>query len=252
LLISYGNTPADATSISTTSTAAWNTRAQVVMEGAGAHVDMAVDRFDNVHLAFYDVFNGGLYYAYIPGTAFTRTTSTNSTTANGQGAQILSANIAVVKVDTYLSAGTKLMINVREEFNGDTAPTANTVIRPYISYFHASFNETRNSVRVAWPVNYIRSLTDVKPGTDAVDRFTGNWEVMTVPAANLPLGEFFICNGVPRTNGNWTPPSGANQLIGFNNGDNTQTGSLVHRSILVGYMTDTRYEGASLKYHIWQ
>jgi len=239
LLISYGNVNAHGTS--GTSTAAWQGRATVVQAGAGTHVDMAVDRADNVHLAYYDVFNGGLFYAYIPVSGFTSATS-DSTLTKVSG-------ITPVKVDTYLSAGTKIMINIREQGTGNYVP--------YISYLHSSFSDTKNSIRTAWPViastgvvKPHNSIANVLPGTDGNDRFTGNWEVMTVPVENVPLVDYFIANGVPRTSDNWVTPTGTGALsaAGFTNGNNSAN---INRTILVGYMTDNRYEGAVLKRDLW-
>ena len=242
LLVSYGNRPADATSISTTPIASWQGRATIVQEGAGAHVDMAVDGANNVHLAYYDVDNGGLYYAFIPSGGIPRVTNTST-------AQITS--IEKAKVDTYLAAGTKLMINVRNETGA--ADAAKRGYRPYISYFHASFAETRNAIRVAWLDTTVNTSGKfaVLSGTDENDRFLGNWEVMTIPARNVPTSGYFVTNGVPTANTNWVPPTGTNAMSGYWTTSNTQTNSRINRSILVGYMADTWYEGAMLKKDIW-
>ena len=204
------------TSIVTTTTTQWQDNAMEVAAFAGTHVDMAVDQDDNVHLAYYDVQNGGLYYALIPPT--------------GTGNDIIpdKNKIRTARVDTYLSAGTKLMLNVRRE-------AARNV--PYISYYHASFAETRNAIRVAWRTDF--SAPAVPPdGTYADDSFTGAWEVMTVPVQTLPLADEFICNGVPTgTSTAWAPAPAANSLRGRD----------ISKSILVGYMTEKWYEGAVLK-----
>lgn len=227
LLISYGNYGTTAV----TPHATWQGRATVVDNGVGAHVDMAVDEDNNVHLAYYDMLNGGLYYAYIPNSGFGAYASGN--------ANATVTGIQKFKVDTYLSAGTKIMINVRKE------GTRNV---PYISYLHASFAETANSIRVAWPVT-----STVAAGSDANDRLTGNWEVMTVPVANVPVTDYIIANGVPKTNTGWVQPTGTNVLnaAGYTNGTGNVANSNVHKTILVGYMTDENYEGAVLKKDIW-
>ena len=237
LLISYGN----ASYTSVTATSDWQNRATVVQQGVGTHVDMAVDGGNNVHLAYYDVLNGGLYYAYIPNSGFpVRTGSGGSKDVTG---------IRTVKVDTFLSAGTKIMINIREQGTGNYVP--------YITYLHSSFAETLNSVRAAWPVTASTGVVkghntanDVLAGTDANDRFLGNWEVMTVPVENVPSVDYFIANGVPRTSTGWVTPSGTDAL---NAGTytNNDTSAHINRTILVGYMTDNRYEGAVLKKDLW-
>ncbi|GBU28466.1 hypothetical protein R84B8_02025 [Treponema sp. R8-4-B8] len=210
LYLSYGSgTPStngyndsNNTSRVVTTQTQWQDNAFVVDTGKGAHVDMAVDSSNNVHLAYYDLNNGGVYYALITNITSSPTALTNPRT------------VTTVKVDTFLSAGTKLMINVR----GTT---------PYITYFHGSFTETKNSIRVAW-----QKSSTLSAGTDGSDMFTGKWEVMTVPVANVPVSNEFICNGVPST--------------GTISGTGLTTTNITN-SILVGYQTNVNYEGAILK-----
>jgi len=215
-----GNTVQVTNNSAITNANVWQQRAVIVQRYAGSHVDLVVDGGDNIHLAYYDVRNGGLHYAYIP---YNTTTARPDTTA-----------IRTAKVDTYLSAGTKIMINIRQE-------TRNSVQQyvPYISYYHGSYSETLHSVRVAWPKHQISS-TKLLSGTDANDRFTEDWEVMTVPAGRVPLSDVYISNGVPAANTNWNTnlPAGSDL-----------TYADIHQSILVGYMTDNWYEGAALKYN---
>jgi len=199
--------------IVSTSTADWQNNARVVQSFAGTHVDMVVDAENNIHLAYYDVRNGGLYYAYIP------------VKGAGTGAIPDTNRIITARVDTYLSAGTKLMLNVRQEHGRYV---------PYISYYHASFAETRNSIRVAWQKNPV-----LQNGTNADDSFTGAWEVMTVPTGTVPLSDEFVTNGVPTSSSTvWAPTNG------------TLRGRDLSRSILVGYMTTEWYEGAVLKHEL--
>jgi len=204
----------------------WQGNAVKIADYAGTHVDLAVDGADNIHLAYYDVRNGGLYYAYIPAL------DANSTIARPD---TNTANIQRARVDTYLSAGTKLMLNVRKE--GDL-PNGNSKYVPYISYFHASFAETKNSIRIAWRKDFAGKDFN---GTDLNDRFTGAWEVMTVPVETVPLSDEFICHGVP-TASNWLVP---------NNGSTLHYNKNVNKTMLVGYMTTDWYEGAILKDEVW-
>ena len=225
LVFSYGDTAANnATSTST----AWQSRAVIIQKAAGTHVDLAVDGSNNIHLAYYDVFNGGLWYAYIP---------------NGTGANAGTPDVAsrqTIRVDTYLSSGTKIMLNVREEGTGNYVP--------YITYLNASFAETRNAVRVAWRKDFTvnpNAAGDLDPesnaqrtirhGTNEDDSFTGAWEVMTVPSQNIPLSEYLICNGVP-TSTTWNYTS-----TGLTYNTN------ILNTIILGYMTGSNYEGAILK-----
>jgi len=245
LVISYGTVPAapaTETTTATTSTVTWQARATVVQSNAGPFVDMAVDAGNNVHLAYYDN-NGGLCYAYIPATGFTLyTTSGTAGTAKVSG-------IKTYRVDTFLSAGLKIMINVREE-NGTNVP--------YISYYHGAFPETKFTVRTAWPVLFTGGVAS-GDGTDELDFFTGNWEVMTVPVENTPLNasaynELIIANGVPKTSDNWVELSntatGTTRRLSAYNYTYTNNKN-VHRTILVGYMTLNHYEGAILKKNLW-
>jgi len=213
LVLTWGGTvpAANATSYPVTN---WQTNANIVHRLAGSHVDMVIDEDNNVHLAYYDVLNGGLYYALIPvsGTGDARVPDINKK--------------QVVKVDTYLSAGTRIMLNVRKEGKRNV---------PYISYFHASFDETRNSIRVAW-----QNTTALAAGSDENDRLTGAWEVMTVPTNAVPASNQIISSGVPST-GTITGTAG---LEGYN-GDN------ITRTMIVGYLTSNNYEGAILKYDIY-
>jgi hypothetical protein len=60
-----------------------------------------------------------------------------------------------------------------------------------------------------------------------LDDYTGSWEAMTVPTANVPI-EDFICNGVP-TSGT------------------TSWSASITNSVVVTYMTDKAYERAYIK-----
>jgi len=246
LVFSYGSGKATGTAHSVTSTSAntaivitdkgtsttpaantWQGNAVVIDTNKGTHVDMAVDGADNVHLAYYDPANGGLYYAYIPASGAVGDEIPNTTA------------IQKVPVDTYLAVGTKIMINVRQE-------GLNYV--PYITYFHGSFTETKNSIRVAWRKDF--SSGTVPHGTNTDNTFTGKWEVMTVPASGVPVAGEFICNGVPTASTSWTDPNnGQNNGIGaLSRGPTTPTDLRVDlsKSIVVGYMTNQYYEGAML------
>jgi hypothetical protein len=233
----------NATSRVATQQSEWQGNAVVVDTFKGAHVDLAVDAANNVHLAYYDVGNGGLYYAFIP--------ALNPAAIN---ARPDTANIQKVKVDTYLSAGTKIMINVRTETHGGV-----TRYVPYISYAHASFAETRNSIRIAWRTNFTTPAT-VPAGTDINDRFTGDWEVMTVPVGGVNTGnqvipdiEHFVCNGVStaRTGWNAAMATTGNLLRGYYVGGTAAGNNRINNTVMVTYMTDRWYEGAVLKHNLW-
>lgn len=166
----------------------WQTNAKVLDDSyAGWYVDMTVDVNDGIHIAYYNIGKGDLKYAYL--------SSYNATPQ-------------VVTVESYLSTGTNITINTRKEGSN---------IVPYLSYYHAASAQTPNAVRIAWRKDF-SSLTDGVID----DKFTGSWEVMTVPASNIPI-EAQICNGVP-TSGSY------------------------NSTVVLGYMSDQGYEKAYIKY----
>ena len=239
LVLSHGSSApgATATSLNTT-TAQWQANARIVhgpgagngrpTSPAGSHVDMVIDANNYIHLAYFDVLNGGLYYALIP--------------PSGAGADLI-PNVAaatIVRVDTFLSAGTRIMLNVRRETH------AGGIERdvPYISYFHSSFDETRSSVRVAWQRTF-----PLAPGSDANDRLTGAWEVMTVPVNNVPASGQIIANGVPSSGTLSGTVAGDANLLGTTWPGTTGTNNIT-RTMLVAYLTTHNFEGAILRYDI--
>jgi len=202
----------------------WQDNAVNIKDYAGTHVDMVVDGANGVHLAYVDARNGGLWYTYI---ANATSPGTNTT----------------VRVDTYLSAGTKLMLNVREQGTGNYVP--------YITYIHNAFAETKNSVRVAW--RNTTTTANVLHGTNEDHTFTGDWEVMTMPAENVPLTDEFVSNGVPTGTSDWTAPTAAYSTLRTHTATvgGTAGQNILRRSILVGYRTANHYEGAVLKHVLW-
>lgn len=147
----------------------WQTNARLIDDDfAGWYVDLAVDKNNGIHIAYYSSSKGDLKYAYLP--------SYNGTPT-------------VVTVDSYLSVGTQISISTREE---------NGKIVPYISYFQSAFTQTPSSVRVAWR----NDLTGTVKDGAKDELFTGNWEVMTIPMKGIIPKDETICNGVP-TGGGW-------------------------------------------------
>ena len=112
-----------------------------------------------------------------------------------------------VTVDSYLSVGTNISVNVRKESGKNV---------PYIYYYNASSNQTPNSIKVAWR----NDMTTLRDGA-INDKFTGAWESMTIPTTNIPV-DATVCGGVP-------------------------TGGTYANTVVLGYMTDTRYEKAVIK-----
>ena len=136
-------------------------------------------------------------YAYIP--------KYDGVTKDSEGALVSGATVRIV--DSYLSVGTNISINTRLEGENYV---------PYIYYYNASSSQTSNSIKVAWRSDF----SELRHGA-VDDLYTGSWESMTIPSANIPV-EATVCGGVPL------------------NGDYSD-------SVVLGYMTDAFYEKAVLK-----
>jgi hypothetical protein len=151
-------------------------------------VDLTVDDADGVHIAYYNSKSGDLKYAYL-----------ENYKTPGEAKK--------VTVDSYLSVGTNITINVRKEDGKN---------KPYIYYYNTSSNQTMNSIKVAW-------RDDMETLRDGAinDKFTGAWESMTVPTNNIPV-DATVCGGVP-TSGTYSS------------------------TVVLGYMTDVFYEKAYIK-----
>lgn len=175
----------------------WQTNAVVIdNDYAGWYLNMCIDGSDGIHIAYYNSSRGDLKYAYIED--YTEITKDD----NGEAL----TGVDIVTVDSYLSVGTNITINTRLE-------SGNVV--PYIYYFNTSNNQTCNSIKVAW-----QNETTLRNGA-VNDKFTGAWEVMTIPTADIPT-DTKVCGGVPTS------------------GDYEDT-------VVLGYMTDVCYEKAVLK-----
>ena len=173
----------------TVSDTVWQTNAKELDGNAytGWYVDLAVDDDGGIHIAYYNSAKGDLKYVHLD--SYDATPS------------------APVTVDSYLSVGTNITVNVRKEGGNNI---------PYIYYYNASSNQTPNSIKVAWR-NDITSLRDGAIN----DKFTGAWESMTIPTTNIPV-DATVCGGVP-------------------------TGGDYSGTVVLGYMTDVYYERANIK-----
>ena len=170
----------------------WQTNAKY-LDGAytGWYVDLNVDESGGIHIAYYNSAKGDLKYVYL--SSYNATPSTP------------------VTVDSYLSVGTDITVNVRNEGTEN-----NPKYVPYIYYYNASSNKTCNSIKVAWR----NDMTTLRDGAIS-DKFTGAWESMTIPTENIPV-DATVCGGVP-TSGDYA------------------------NSVVLGYMTDAYYEKAYIK-----
>ncbi len=203
LLFSYNKDPT-----STANAANWGTNTQVIDDDfAGWYVDMAVDPDGNVHIAYYGASNGDLKYAYLP----------IAKDANGklytQGAQVCT-------VDSYLSVGTNISIDIptakETVYKADGTTTTRYV--PRISYFMSAFTKTKYSVRTA--SLYKLGANDVITDGAEDDKFTGNWEVMSVPTNQIPL-DYTIGVGLKNNDAGTS-----STLLGYGTTTNLQTAAL--------------------------
>lgn len=192
---SYNTAPGTPTAASNSQ---WQQHA-VYLDGeyTGWYVDLAVDGNNGIHISYYDSAQGDLKYAYIP--------KYDGVTKDSEGALVSGATVRIV--DSYLSVGTNISINTRLEGENYV---------PYIYYYNASSSQTSNSIKVAWRSDF----SELRHGA-VDDLYTGSWESMTIPSANIPV-EATVCGGVPL------------------NGDYSD-------SVVLGYMTDAFYEKAVLK-----
>ena len=167
---------------------------------AGWYVSLATDSDKGIHIAYYKSSTGDLKYAYIP----------DYTLLTKDADHKLTGGATVVTVDSYLSVGTNISIDVRKEGNNQV---------PYINYFNSSNNKTCNSIKVAWR----KDFTDLRDGA-VNDKFTGAWESMTIPTNNIPV-EATVCGGVP----------------------SSSTTAANNKTVFLGYMSDQFYEKATIK-----
>jgi hypothetical protein len=145
---------ADPSSSGGNSEAQWQTNAVVLdPDFSGWFVDVAVDGADAIHIAYYNSANGDLRYVSIP-------------TYNG-------APSTPKTVDSFLSTGSNITV-MTKLVGGNWVP--------YISYYMGALTATKNSLRMAYRTNFA-GLND---GSDANDKYTGDWEVTSIPASNIP------------------------------------------------------------------
>ena len=87
--------------------------------------------------------------------------------------------VEVYTIDALFTNGMYNAINIR-----DFDDTAGTDYRPVITSSSLSYAGTLYSIRVAWPRNSIGSIDD--GAFEMTGNYTGDWEVMTLPAVTSP------------------------------------------------------------------
>lgn len=138
---------------------------EVDTDFAGKYVAMTVDGDNNVHLAYQNTSNGDLKYSYITNLTGSRTIST-------------------VTVDSYLQVGQYIDITVNQE---DVNNDADNEYIPYISYYNISYADTRRAAKLARLVQDLDEDTLANGADPSTDMYTGNWEVMILPAYSAPV-----------------------------------------------------------------
>ena len=175
-------------STSASSYSSWSAVKVIDTGFVGWYVDLVADKDGGIHIAYYSAQNGDLKYAYL---------------------SKYDANPVVCSVDSYLSVGTNISIEVSDtkttfkKYKVDETTGAVTEdgteekYVPYISYYMSSFTRTSNSVRVAYLAQTKPIVKKNDQGkyelaaniADGVknDKYTGTWEAMTIPTKKIPL-----------------------------------------------------------------
>lgn len=142
--------------------ASWATAIELDGDYVGEYCDLAVDPDGGIHIAYFRA-GGRLKYAYL--------SSYNAAKAD------------VCTVDSYLSVGTNISIEVSSDKKTVTKSDGTTTTRyiPYISYF----TDALKLAKVAWPVATGKNVSSGAAETFndgvATDQFTGSWEVQCIP-----------------------------------------------------------------------
>jgi len=153
----------------------WVENTRVIDANGGQNVKMAIDSDGGIHLAYYNTNAGDLKYAYL-----------ENVTAAPQ----------TVVVDSFLAVGARCTIDVAK---------VGTVQVPHISYQMNALSGTPAAAKYAYRVAYTdNNMLPVPAGTDSGDRYTGSWEITSIPTDNTPIddqinvGVHKVWNGVGR------------------------------------------------------
>lgn len=132
----------------------------------GMFVSMAADG-GKLYVSYYDFDNANLKFARI--------------TWNGTGTPTIDSRIVI---DSYLSAGTWTKTFIME----NAGLTGQSTKQPVIAYYADSYNGTKKPIRMAFP-KFDANGASLLDGASASDeKYSGNWEVLTIPALSVPKG----------------------------------------------------------------
>ncbi|MDY5123043.1 MAG: Ig-like domain-containing protein [Treponema sp.] len=148
----------------------WAARARTISNIGGMYCRMAIDANDGIHIAHYDNTGADLLYTFVP-----------CKTENGKKVPDM-ANAQTFTVDSFLSVGTWCTIDVAKvaRENGGF----NYV--PQIGYFVPANQDTSAASRIATPVKFDADGNPTFNGAEE-DKYTGNWEITTVPTDKIPI-----------------------------------------------------------------
>ena len=135
-----------------------------ILSGACKYCKIAVDGNDNFHIAAFDGVSQDLKYIYIPKTS----------DSNNKKIPDFS-NMKVCTVDSYLSVGKELTIDVAAEVIGD-----DTYYIPHIGYYA----NTPTKPRYAYIAEPSKFFDNNEIDGTVSDKYTGIWECTIVPTKN--------------------------------------------------------------------
>lgn len=173
LVLSY-DTPSSSDSAATDGmcTGNWATRATTISNIGGMYCRMAIDANDGIHIAHYDNTGADLLYTFVP-----------CKTENGNKVPDM-ANAQTFTVDSFLSVGTWCTIDVAKV--ADSSKTGGFDYVPQIGYFVPANQDTSAASRIATPVKFDANGNPTFNGAEE-DKYTGNWEITTVPTDKIPI-----------------------------------------------------------------
>ncbi|MDR2258344.1 MAG: Ig-like domain-containing protein [Treponema sp.] len=205
----------------------WQTNAREIEDYAGEGVSLATDSDGGIHLAYYSADGADLKYAYAPS---------------------YSGAFKTVTVDAYLSVGTHSTITVAKDAAGREVP--------YISYYATGAAALRAKLAYRAYKDTDTTADLLTAGVNERDKFTGAWEVTTVPTQKVPT-EYRINVGI------WTDKAGNIQALPANSNGTVVEGSSYGGALpvdpatrlygngtlnpVVGYATTTNLEMAQKK-----
>jgi hypothetical protein len=163
----FNATGTAATENLTNTGATWNIATIDSSADVGQYVKMVASG-GKLYIAYYDFTNANLKMARVAW--------------SGTGAP---SGIAISTIDSYQSAGS--WTNIAMVTN--SALTGQATAQPVIAYYADSYNGTKSPVRLAFP--RFDATSSANDGTTALDddgEYTGDWEIVTVPAISTPKG----------------------------------------------------------------